>query len=76
MFLYFEQDYHCASVWKSIYVYGNPKVYYFPIAGKTSFNRNYSVHHLALTRAKQEITFFSPPLQICQKIVTFVTASK
>ena len=32
---------------------------------------NYSVHHLALPRAKREITFFIPPLQIHLKVVTF-----
>ena len=37
---------------------------------------NYSVHHLALPRAKREITFFIPPLQIRLKIVTFASASK
>ena len=36
----------------------------------------YSVHHLALPRAKREITFFIPPLQIRLKIVTFASASK
>ena len=36
----------------------------------------YSVHHAGPPRAKREITFFIPALQIRQKIVTFAAASK
>lgn len=44
---------------------------------RTSFRIcNYSVHHLALPRAKREITFFISPQQIRKKIAIFASASK